>query len=350
MNRKPIYIGVMTGNSMDAADAVAVEFTQNKYRLLASACEPIPMDLANTLRTLAENENINVVQLLQATNDLSKICANAVNQLNADITCTIVGCHGQTIAHRPAMQATWQLLNGALLASLIGMDVICDFRSRDLVEGGEGAPFAPLFHQHVFSTAAPCDVVNIGGIANITHLSEDGSVHGYDTGPGMILMDSFYQRHHQGRYDANGELAAQGNTYTPWLNSLLQHPFFRRQPPKSCGREDFTLAALTLPDISTADIQATLLALTAQTIADAVRSTHVYLCGGGAKNTALISRLKILKPNINWQLTDAAGIPTEQMEAAVFAWLAKMHNDGQKIVTDNITGGKAHIAGTRYPA
>ena len=348
-------VGVMTGNSMDAADAVLVDFSAAAPRLLKSASVPIDSALTESLRRLANNETVSVTEVLAAQNALTDTCAAAVKALALppSAACAI-GCHGQTIAHRPAAAATWQLLSGARLAEQCGLDVICDFRARDIASGGQGAPLAPFFHQYYCAAHVPCAVVNIGGIANITRLAADGTVtHAYDTGPGMLLLDAFY-RQNSGTadgYDKDGALAQQGSVNSELLQTLLAHPYLALPPPKSCGREEFSLALL--PDsaahLPPADVQATLLEFTARTIAAAAEAdTTVFLCGGGSINATLQQRLTELLPQPP-QSTDSIGLPAQLVEAAAFAYLACCFLNKTPLVAAPVTGGKTRLAGAYYP-
>lgn len=350
-----IYIGIMTGNSMDGIDAVAVDFPpapneQINGQVIGQQSQPIPLNLTHRLRQLAQNNTVDKYDLLQAENTLTELCARTVHQFNLPPdSIAAIGCHGQTIAHAPAHRTTWQLLNGALLAEQTGVDVICDFRRRDLATGGQGAPLAPLFHAHYFAQHRPCNIVNIGGIANLTRLGENGSdtgdVQGWDTGPGMILIDEWQRQ--QGNF--NYAPLPDSTLYdADLLATLLKHPYLSLPPPKSCGREQFNLNNITLPAIAPAIIEATLIALTATTIAAHLDAHPVYLCGGGARNARLVDSIAtaINRPVF---LTDTLGLDVQYVEAAAFAWLAKMQRDQTPLPTPSITGGKPRIAGAHYP-
>lgn len=361
------YIGVMTGNSMDAADAVLMDFSAepsgapaaaHTARVLRSAHAPLPAPLREQLRALSSGAPIAVDMLLAAQNELTDACAAAVAQLQAaPDEVRAIGCHGQTIAHRPAAAASWQILNGARLAERTGMDVICDFRARDIASGGQGAPFAPFFHQHFFAAHAPCDVINIGGIANLTRLNAAGELEcAYDTGPGMVLMDAWMQRHGSAAYDDDGAFARQGAVDDALLQRLLAHPYLALPPPKSCGREEFSLALL--PDNALPPppaVQATLLEFTAQTIAaevckgrDKEQPATVFLSGGGSRNGALRARLAELLPAPP-RLTADAGLDGQLVEAAAFAYLAKCFMERQPLAAAAVTGGATRLAGAHYP-
>ena len=340
----------MTGNSMDAADAVLADFSEG-CAVLATARAEISSDLAARLRRLAESSAVSVDELLRTEVDFTEVCADAVRRLEVDPrTVGAVGCHGQTLAHRPKEGVTWQLLNGALLAERVGMPVVCDFRRRDVASGGEGAPFAPLFHRFFFSRYAPCQVVNVGGIANVTYLTGDGGVRGWDLGPGMMLMDAWRQRHDGERFDRDGRLAREGAVVPSLLEKLSAHPFLLRRPPKSCGREEFALGGFleATAGLAAADVQATFLALTVEVIAAAVTERTVFLCGGGANNAALVEGLAGRLPSPP-RLSDDLGLPKECVEAAAFAWLARCHLRGEPLETASVTGGQPRLAGALYP-
>lgn len=347
-----LYIGIMTGNSMDAADAVLASFAGQTTRIVASASVPIAESLAAPMRRLASERHIHTDELLLTQNRLTDVCAQAVRQLEAGpARVTAIGCHGQTVAHLPAAQATWQLLNPARLAEQSGCSVVADFRARDLASGGQGAPLAPFFHRYFFAAYVPCQIINIGAFANITALAADGGIAAaYDTGPGMVLLDAYYQRQCGGRYDEDGAYARRGTVDEPLLKELLAHPYFALPPPKSCGREEFSLALLpaAAESLPPPDVQATLLELTARTIAAAVSERRVFLCGGGSSNPLLRERLTALLPAPP-QCSDEVGLPRQLMEATAFAYLAKCHVEGLALPAAAVTGGQPRIAGAYYP-
>ncbi len=270
-----------------------------------------------------------------------------------------IGCHGQTIRHRPDAGYTIQLGNGALLTELTGITVVCDFRGRDIAAGGEGAPLVPAFHAAVFShPSVHRVVVNIGGIANVSDLPPCADVRGFDTGPGNILMDAWIQRHLGRAFDEDGAWAQSGRPDDKLLSRLLAHEYFSRKPPKSTGRENFHLAwveqYLTGRE-KAEDVQATLLALTAASIARSIRSycsgtTQIYLCGGGAQNGALLSVLKGMFPEALVTRTDELGIGADWVEACAFAWLAHQALQRRPGNLPAVTGAKGlRILGAIYP-
>ena len=350
--KKNLYIGVMTGNSMDAADAVLLDFARGNVKVKKSASKKMPPALAAELRNLADNGG-RPQEFMLAQNKLTKLCAAAMLKLNVNpANIAAVGCHGQTICHNPARGFSWQMINGALLAELTNCNVVCDFRSRDIAAGGEGAPLAPFFHRAVFAKHAPCAVVNIGGIANITIINKNGGIKAFDTGPGNILLDDWHRANNKGAFDRNGKWSQGGEVLPRLLSKWLRHPYFAKKPPKSCGREEFSPANFRrdYKNHNAQNIQRTLLELTAQTISkDAGHCAKIYLCGGGAHNKHLTRRLTELS-KAKMRLSCDIGIPPEQMEAAAFAWLAREHMQSRPINTKTITGAQTpRIPGALYP-
>jgi anhydro-N-acetylmuramic acid kinase len=371
-----LYIGLMSGTSMDGIDAVLVDFSQfeeKKWRLPSAKSHSFALDLRAELFALNRPGDNELHRAATAAAQLSRACAKLVNALLAEAglraadVCAI-GAHGQTVRHRPDITPdvpepyTVQLINGALLAELTGIDVVCDFRSRDLAAGGQGAPLVPAFHRAVFSGVdAHGAVINIGGIGNISLLDEQAQVAGFDTGPGNVLMDLWCAQHLGQAYDANGNWAASGSVHHGLLEHLMADAYFARQPPKSTGRDLFHAAWLAqrltgFESVPAADVQATLCELTARSVrfatslyaADAKR---VLICGGGAKNAHLMRRLQLLHPNAHVQATDAFGLPSQDVEAAAFAWLAMRCVQRDNGNLPAATGAKGpRVLGAIYPA
>ena len=358
------FIGLMSGTSLDGVDGVLAHFDSHGCKVTRQVSMPFPDALKHELLALNTSGNHEIDRSYLAANALAHIYADCAADLvsasglnRSDIAA--IGCHGQTIRHRPDAGYTVQIGNAALLAELSGITVISDFRSRDIAAGGQGAPLVPAFHDAVFrSPDAHRVILNIGGISNLTDLSS-GPITGFDCGPGNLLMDGWIHRHLGLPYDKNGDWADGGTPISALLRSLLEHPFFRLQPPKSTGRDDFHLAWLEqhlLPNYRHQDVQATLLELTAVSIADAIHqhctdAAEIYVCGGGAYNTALLHRLtEILGPRQLF-LTDNLGIPANQVEAAAFAWLASRTLDGAPGNLPSVTGAHGpRILGAIYPA
>lgn len=359
------YAGLMSGTSLDGIDAALVEFDGGRCRLTHAIYQPFEPDLRERLLALnspAENE---LHRAALASNELAARYAAAISRLlqEADVQPSRVaalGCHGQTVRHRPDLGYTIQLNNPALLAELTGITVVADFRSRDIAAGGQGAPLVPAFHAALFRDSCRHRViVNIGGISNLTDLPAEGEILGFDCGPGNLLLDGWIGLHRGEPYDRNGVWAESGKVIPELLRALLAHPFFGEAPPKSTGRDMFNLGWLRqflLPSYCPEDVQATLLRLTANTIADSItrycpHSEEVYLCGGGAHNAALKRALEQRLQGMPIGLTDALGIGADWVEAAAFAWLARQTLAGLPGNLPQVTGAKGErILGAIYPA
>lgn len=345
------YIGLMSGTSLDGIDAVMVEFDGDSGRICKTAYCPYPEDIKQALLTLHEPSD-NELELSQTISiRLAELYAQTVNALQDGTPVHAIGCHGQTVRHRPELGFTLQLNNPALLAELCGVTVIDDFRSRDIAAGGQGAPLVPAFHHGVFGhPEIHRTILNIGGISNLTDLPGSQAVAGFDCGPGNLLMDAWCHQHTGSPYDKNGAWAASGKPIPRLLEDMLAHPFFELAPPKSTGRDMFNMAwleSLLSEKDDPADVQATLLELTAYSIAEAVSihcigSKELYLCGGGAHNQALVSRLIALLPALRIALTDELGIGADWVEAAAFAWLAKQTLEGKPGNLPAVTGAKGY--------
>lgn len=366
-----LYIGLMSGTSLDGVDAVLASFSRTEMRTLGTAHVAFPEALRSALMALqypAENE---IHREALAANNLARIYADCVTQLlrassmKADDV-KAIGVHGQTIRHQPAMGYTRQTNNPALLAELTGIDVIADFRSRDIAAGGQGAPLVPAFHHAVFGAQGETRVVsNIGGISNISVLQADGRITGFDTGPGNVLMDIWIGKMKGQRYDDNGNWAKSGKICRPLLTRLLAEPFLALPAPKSTGRDLFHPAWLaerlrSFEAISPPDVQATLAAYTAVTLADAIAryaptAEAVYICGGGAFNIALLEQIALALANHNHPAklhsTDTLGISPNHVEAFAFAWLAYRFSNRQSGNLPAVTGANGpRILGALYPA
>lgn len=362
---KELFIGLMSGTSLDGVDAVLVEF-ENGIWTQASAHESIsyPAEIKNQILSLQSIQINELNQTHQLSNSLSYLYAEVVslllrsNQLSASQIIAI-GCHGQTIRHAPSQGFTIQIGNLALLAELTQIDVIGDFRSRDIAAGGQGAPLVPAFHEAIFSNDEERAILNIGGIANISILPKNKNSYGFDTGPGNMLMDAWVQQNWGLDFDQGGLLAKQGKIL-PTLNKiLLDEPFFALPAPKSTGRDLFNsiwLAQYLNGDENPYDVLATLLNTTVQSIANALKqyapeTKSLYICGGGVNNTLLMTQLKQALPSVHIQSTLELGLPTQWVEAAAFAWLAQRFITGQTGNLPNVTGAKGpRILGAWYPA
>ncbi len=332
-----LYIGIMSGTSLDGVDVVLADFSQASPHLLSSHFQPYPQALKDGLLALHDvgHDELHRAQIL--SNRLAREYAAAVLVLLKQsgvyaAQVQAIGCHGQTVRHRPELGYTVQLNNAALLAELTGIHVVSDFRSRDIAAGGQGAPLVPAFHDRVLDHPHRHRVIlNIGGIANLTYLAPDKATIGFDSGPGNLLLDAWIGKHQGKAYDKAGAWAASGQVIDVLLQELLGEPYFSAAPPKSTGRDLFNLAWLERHlrgDEHPADVQATLLALTGSSIASAVQrycqgASEIYLCGGGAHNSALAAHLQQALPHCHIDKTEALGVPADWMEAIAFAWLAQ---------------------------
>ncbi|MDE3010152.1 MAG: anhydro-N-acetylmuramic acid kinase [Pseudomonadota bacterium] len=359
-------IGLMSGTSLDGIDGVLVSFHQDHMRALASATLAIPGPLRQELLALNQVGPDELRRAALAGNHLARLYAQIVHTLleTAGLAAAevgVIGCHGQTVRHQPQEGYTLQLVNAALLAELTGITTVADFRSRDVAAGGEGAPLVPAFHQAAFSDPAiPRAVVNIGGFANITLLAPGQAPQGCDCGPGNALLDGWMWKHRGELFDRNGQWAASGVLLEDLLDEFLAHPFFRRPPPRSTGREEFNLdwvqSRKGIAGREPEDVQRTLLELTATAVAMAVRDQvpavrEVYLCGGGARNRMLFKRIARLLQPLPVATTRDLGMPEDQVEAFAFAWLARQALLGRPGNVPGVTGAAgARVLGAIYAA
>jgi anhydro-N-acetylmuramic acid kinase len=369
-----LYIGLMSGTSLDGIDAVLVDFSADAATLpkpLAHRHRPFDAALKAEMLALNAAGDNELHRAALAANALALAYANAVSGLlaAAGIEATQVralGAHGQTVRHRPrefdGCGYTLQLLNGALLAERSGIDTVCDFRGRDLAAGGIGAPLVPAFHAAMFADAGRAvAVLNIGGIANLSLLAADGSVGGFDCGPGNALMDGWCQRHTGAAYDDDGRWAASGRVDDRLLARLLADPFFALSPPKSTGRDLFHRAWLdaalagNAATLAAVDVQATLAELTVSAAAEALLraagdSTELLVCGGGAFNGHLLRRLAARLPSVRVASTASVGVPPDQVEALAFAWLARAFVERLPGNLPAVTGARGpRVLGALYP-
>jgi anhydro-N-acetylmuramic acid kinase len=361
------YVGIMSGTSLDGIDAVLTDLNSQPPLLLNTFYQPYDKNLRSQILDLHQSGNNELHLAAMLSNKLAHCYAKTViNLLNKhkvkSQSVTAIGCHGQTVRHCPQSEMSYsiQLGNASLLAELTGITVVADFRSRDIAAGGQGAPLVPAFHQLLFQDPEISRViVNIGGISNITNLASNTKIVGFDCGPGNILMDSWCQRHLGTTYDKNGTWAESGETIPALLEELMSFKFFSVPPPKSTGREVFNLTWLEKHlsgNESTEDVQATLLQLTSRAITDTILkwfpdTTEVYLCGGGARNIALTSRIQISLPGKKVAPTDVLGINADWLEAFAFAWLAKQNIQGIPSSIPSVTNAKGErILGAVYQA
>lgn len=365
-----LYIGLMSGTSLDGVDGVIADCNEGHARVIQHVHHPFPASLAAELLRLNTPDDNELHRAALAANALARSYALVVHELlhAASLTPSAVraiGAHGQTVRHRPGefdgIGYTLQLNNPALLAELTGIDVVADFRSRDVAAGGQGAPLVPAFHQAVFGqTGQTVAVLNIGGIANLSVLHGTGAL-GFDCGPGNALMDAWCRQHTGQPFDAEGRWAASGRLNEALLHALLSEPYLSLPPPKSTGRDLFNPAWLNaklqpFPAVAAADVQATLTELTALACAADVQrhakgGRQLIVCGGGALNTYLMQRLQALLPSWSVVSSAEAGLPPLQVEAAAFAWLACRTVHRQPGSLQSVTGAQgARVLGAVYPA
>ncbi|MDF1832751.1 MAG: anhydro-N-acetylmuramic acid kinase [Porticoccaceae bacterium] len=370
--RRELYIGLMSGTSLDGIDSAIIEFKQNNIKLIATYSHPIPKHLKQAIKPLFLPGSDNIDALGSADQQLGVCFAQAVTTLlkqegltASDISA--VGSHGQTVRHRPPSNETLhpftlQIADPNIIASRTGITTVADFRRRDMALGGQAAPLVPAFHQAVFhSKIYNRAVINIGGISNLTFLPAEGNALGFDTGPGNRLLDDWIKQHKNRHYDDCGQWASRHTSDPQLLEQLKTHPFLHRPAPKSTGREEFNRQWLNqvlnlFSHLSPGCVQATLLAFTAETIADALKILpgevdEIFICGGGALNTALMALLEDLLAPVNVASTATLGISPEWVEAAAFAWLARQTLAGLPGNLPAVTGAeRLTVLGGIYPS
>lgn len=358
------YIGLMSGTSLDGVDAALADLSARRVQVLASVHIPFEPRLRAELLALNTpgQDEINRAALLG--NELARCYAAAVDAalVRAAVPArevVAIGCHGQTVRHRPALGYTVQIGNPALLAELSGIRVVADFRHRDMAAAGQGAPLVPAFHAFAFSSPDEDRVVvNLGGIANLTWLPRSGAVAGFDCGPGNCLLDLWAARHLGMPMDANGEWAAGGTVDQGLLQRFLAEPYVSAPPPKSTGRDLFNANWLSAHGADAVDprvTQATLLEFSARCVSDACRRHYpgagrLIVCGGGVRNAALMRRLTALCSPVPVVSSGTFGLAPEVVEAVAFAWLAKMALEEVPASVPAVTGAKGpRVLGAIYP-
>ena len=378
---RDLFIGLMSGTSLDGVDGVLLDLTDSQPKVIANASAGFTPAFRQELLELNSPTVNELHRAMVAGNQIACTYAQVVRDLLALVAhlgidaslVRAIGAHGQTVRHRPAPELsltgcttayTLQLNNPALLAELTGIDVVADMRSRDIAAGGQGAPLVPAFHRQVFaSTNQDVAVLNLGGIANLTVLParNDAPVLGFDCGPGNALMDYWCHRHIGHMFDHQGAWAASGQCQSEVLSALLDEAYFSQVPPKSTGRDLFSTAWLEhklAPFVqkNPVDIQATLVELTASACSQSVLryakdSKLLIVCGGGAFNSFLVQRLQAMLPGTEVCGSEQFGMPPLQVEASAFAWLAKQTLEHKPGNLPSVTGAKgARLLGAIYPA
>jgi len=375
------FIGLMSGTSLDGADGVLVDFSGDPLHVIAHASEPFSNSFRAELLALNSASHNELHRAALAGSQLAAVYARVVARLVQKAEkqgidarqIQAIGAHGQTVRHQPQRLSgdpsgvgyTLQLNHPALLAELTGMNVVADFRSRDVVAGGQGAPLVPAFHQGTFGRHdAGTAVLNLGGISNLSVLPPAGSlaaVLGFDCGPGNALMDAWCLQHTGQAFDAGGAWAKSGRLIPALLASLLDEPYFAQPIPKSTGRDLFSLAWLAekirpYAHERAEDIQNTLTELTVCACAESVssygkESVELIVCGGGAFNLHLLERLQAALPWLRVSTSDQHGLAPLQVEAAAFAWLARQMLRRQPGNLPSVTGATGpRVLGALYPA
>lgn len=362
-----LFLGLMSGTSLDGVDAILVSFEPG-MNIEFARTYALPAPLVQKLLSLSQTDTaIHLDDVGRLDTELGQCFADIVLQclrdanVNAE-SVVAIGSHGQTLRHAPTGQHpfTMQLGDANIIAEKTRIDTVADFRRRDVAAGGQGAPLVPAFHAAVFSDAdEDRAVLNVGGIANLTLLPRDGQVRGFDTGPGNGVMDAWCRRHQGTNYDLGGQFAASGHLHAELLSTCLSDEWFERPPPKSTGRDQFNLAWLESKmrgmAISPADVQATLTALTAHTIADSLKKEmpmckRVLVCGGGSHNPVLMRHLQDLLSTMQIDTTSSQGLDPDYVEAAAFAWLAKEALAKRPGNLPAVTGARGlRVLGVLYP-
>ena len=364
-NKADRYIGLMSGTSLDGVDAVLVDFVNGKPNILASSHLPFSVSIRDQALSLQRSGHDELRRAALLGNQLADIYAEATLKIVAQAglkgqDIAAIGCHGQTLRHRPQDGYTLQIGNAALLAERSGISVVADFRSRDIAAGGQGAPLVPALHEALFRKPNLHRVIlNLGGIANITDLAPGRPTTGFDCGPANILIDIWVERSLGVTIDSGGEWALTGTVIPELFDRLIADPYFSATPPKSCGREEFgidwlldSLVGKERPQ----DVQATLVKLTALSVSRSIgkwcgNPDEVFACGGGVHNRALMSALRNALGSSVMDTTDALGVPAHLVEAVAFAWLARRCVNGEEGNLPAVTGARgSRILGAIYLA
>ena len=368
MSRADVYIGLMSGTSIDSIDAAAMTFTDGQLALLGSHSQSIPESLKRQIIDLCQPGSDSVQLLCETDNQLGELFAKAALALMAakhisPEQVAAIGSHGQTIRHSPpetdAIPFSQQIGDANIIAARTGCRVVADFRRKDMALGGHGAPLVPAFHKTLFAdNQANRVIANIGGISNITVLPSDGSCFGFDTGPGNLLLDAWCAKNTSNSFDDKGSWGATGQVHSALFKQLMSHPFISQTAPKSTGREMFNLVWLEQQlngySLAAQDIQATLVSFTAQSLAGAINGLNqpaheVYICGGGAFNDQLMAQLQIELGPVTLHSTQRLGLDPTWVEACAFGWLARQRMTNQPGNLPRVTGASREtVLGALY--
>ena len=367
MKQEQLYIGLMSGTSADSIDAVALQLDNDGVHIRGTYSLPIPKVIRANVFSLSEKNEVPVEFLCETDTVLGELFSDAAIELMSSCSIkpkqiTAIGSHGQTIRHAPPgvhqIPYSKQIGDPNIIAARTGCIVVADFRRADIASGGQGAPLVPAFHEEIFRhPRRHRAIVNIGGIANITSLPKDQDCIGFDTGPGNTLIDGWCKKHIGSDFDNNGDWGASGVVNKPLLKKLKSHPFFALPAPKSTGRETFNLAWLDSQlnqcfveskPVSPEDVQASLCALTSQTIADSIHDLDTavdedFVCGGGVKNSLIMSNLEEQLDDVAIETTENLGINPRWVEAAAFAWLAMRRIKNLPGNVPAVTGAKRRV-------
>lgn len=364
------YIGLISGTSVDAIDAVLLDMTNENFSLVSSYSHPFPVTIREKILDCADARQDRLDDVASLDTAMGELLAEAVGHLLKATTVDAkqviaIGSHGQNVRHCPLGEQPFSVQIGdpAIIAARTGITTVADFRRRDIANGGEGAPLAPLLHRVLLGADQGRAVLNIGGMANISYLPADidERVIGFDTGPGNVLLDMWCQQHCQQAFDHNGQWASGGHCQQRLLAQCLQDAYFQQPPPKSTGREYFHLDWLQQQldvcgqVISAQDVQATLAMLTAKSVADAMaflptKPAELVVCGGGVHNDYLMGLLKQTLPDCQINSMLHYGVDPDSVEAMLFAWLAKQAIEKKAVDLCSITGARkpAILGGIYY--
>lgn len=368
---KDLYIGLMSGTSLDGIDAALVRFENEQPTVIETTCLPLPSSLKDEIKSLTSPSDNEINRLMALDVQLGQLFSETVNELvnkakikkvdGLNLTkenIAAIGSHGQTLRHYPTAEhpSTLQIADPNIIAETTGITTIADFRRRDIAAGGQGAPLVPAFHEQIFRDRHKNRVIlNLGGIANITILPADENIPatGFDTGPANTLMNHWIQQQQNKNYDEGGKWAASGTVNEDFLKELLNDDYFKLVPPKSTGTEYFNPAWLTkklsaFPFLSAEDVQASLTALTATTIKDAIKLCkfeidELIICGGGVHNNFLLQQLQQALPNIEINSSTKYDLDPDYIEATAFAWLAKQTMEHKVGNLPEVTGAKRAV-------